>query len=230
MPPQVYGWQHLVYLGIVIFLMILGIHLILKYVQKEKYVFVVKITGLVLLAAILWNRISICLLRDGFKSFLPGTYCGASSFALSLAVIFLKKDHKALHCLAYVGLLGGLLTLFYPDFIAQDISFFYPMTISGLVHHTIMVFLIILMIFTGYLKPNLKKWYLLPLGLSIYLTYGIFLITILKYNDAMLIFKPILSGTKLNWFYIGMLFLPFHASFLLVWETLKKKGLIFKKA
>ncbi|MDD4000580.1 MAG: YwaF family protein [Bacilli bacterium] len=225
MPPQVYGWQHLVYLVIVLLLITFGIFLILRFVSKEKYPLVIKIIGIVLLAAIIWNRVSICLLRSGFKNFLPSSFCGTTSMALSLSAIFLKKNSKAFHSLAYVGLLGGLLTLFYPDFIGQDLSFFYPMTISGLVHHSIMIFLVLVMLVTGYLEPSLKKWYLLPVGLSMFMTYGIFLITIIGYNDAMLIYNPILAGTKLNWFYIGLIFLPFHALFLIAWEVINNKRL-----
>ncbi len=220
--PQVYGWEHIIYLTIVIGIMITLFILIKKYVKEEKQVILsIKITGVALLIAIVWNRLSICLTRDHWN-FLPDSFCGTTSLALSLSAIFLKKDHKIFHCVAYLGLLGGSLTLIYPDFIGQADSIFYPMTISGLIHHTISVFIVILMLKTGFLKPQLRKWYLLPLGLSGYMTYGIFLITVLNYDNALYIYEPILSGTKLNWFVLGIIFLTMHAVFLTIWEYAQK--------
>ncbi|MBN2503830.1 MAG: YwaF family protein [Bacilli bacterium] len=229
--PQVFGPEHIIYLLISIALMIGATYWIRRNVHTEKgMINTIKIIGLMLLVAILWNRTSIALLRDGFRSFLPGTFCGASSLALALSVLVAKKNSPIFHSVAYTGLLGSILTLVYPDFIGQDQSFFYPMTISGLVHHTVMFYLIIVMLMTGYLKPELKKWHLLPLGLSIYMVYGLFLITVVGYGDAMYIFHPILEGTILDWDVMGVLFLALHAIFLIVWEFTMKNRLITKKA
>ncbi len=217
--PEVFGWEHFLYLGVVLALMIPGLILIRRFLKEEKQVDrLLKIIGFVLLAAITWNRISVAAYRDGFDSILPGTFCGSSSLALALAAIFLRRNHAAFHCIAYTGLLGGLLTLIYPDYIGQASSIFFPMTISGLVHHTIMAFLVTVMLMTGFLKPELRKWYILPLGLCVYMTYGLFLITVLGYGDAMYIHEPILEGTPLNWIVLGVIFITLHAAFLFAWE------------
>lgn len=212
--PHVYGIEHFLYLFVVLILYTLGFYFIKKYIKTEKQVsFVIKAIGVLLLLSIIWNRISIAILRDGWDNLLPATFCGATSLALSLSAIFLRKDHPVFHSVAFIGFLGGLITLIYPDFIGQSDSIFYPMTISGLWHHTVMVFLVLVMIWKGYLVPTKKKWYLLPLGLAVYMMYGIFLITELGYNDAMYIYEPILEGTKLNWFVLGVIFLPYHFIF-----------------
>lgn len=222
--PEVYGIEHLLYLGFVGVIYFIGFWWIKKYVHTEEEVKkVVRLLGFLLLLSILWNRISIAFLRDGWNSLLPGTFCGASSLALSISALTLKKDHPVFHSVAYVGLLGGLLTIFYPDFIGQASSFFYPMTVSGLWHHTVMVFLAIVMIWKGYFIPTFKKWSYLILGLCVYMTFGVFLITVLGYNDAMYIYHPILSGTPLNWIVLGILFLIYHTIFLSVFEYFRRK-------
>jgi hypothetical protein len=217
--PQVYGWEHLIYLTIVIGFMTIAFYTIRKYVKKElTLTILIKITGFLLLAAILWNRYSISYYRDGFNYFLPDSFCGMTSLVLSLSAIFCRKDHKIFHCTAYIGLFGGLLTLIYPDFIDQNESFFYPMTISGLIHHTLMVFLVLMMLMMGYVKLKLSNWPVLPLGMCLYMTYGIFLITVLDYKDAMYIYEPILPHTLLNWFVLGILFLVIYTIFLFIWD------------
>ena len=222
--PQIYGIEHILYLLVTISIMTALTILIDKKVHttKQKEV-TVKLIGVALLLAILWNRTSIAILRNGISSFLPGTFCGASSFALAIAVLICKKDSPVFHSVAYTGLLGSILTLVYPDFIGQDVSFFYPMTISGLVHHTVTFFLVLIMIRTGYLKPELKKWHLLPLGLSVYMVYGLFLITVLGYGDAMYIYQPILEGTILDWDVLGAIFLALHLVFLVIWDLIMKR-------
>ena len=169
MAPQLYGWQHILYLAITITLMTALWITIKKCARSERAVRIaVKLTALALLAMILWNRWSICYYRDGFAYFLPQSFCGFSSLALALSVLLLPKDSAVLHCVTYVSILGGTVTMFYPDFIGQNESFLYPMTISGMLHHTVAVFLGVSLIMTGYLVPRLKKWVYLPLGLCVH--------------------------------------------------------------
>jgi hypothetical protein len=225
--PHVYGIEHFVYLFVTTAIMVISWIGIKKHVKSEDQLTkTIRIIGFLLFLAIVWNRISIAILRDGWNELLPATFCGASSLALSIAAMTLKKDHIIFHCIAYVGLMGGILTLVYPDFIGQSSSIFYPMTISGLVHHSIMFFLVMTMLMTGYLKPQLKKWMVAPVGLCIYMTYGLFLITVVGYHDAMYIYEPILEGTPLTWIVIGVIFLAYHFVFLLVFGILQKKNIL----
>lgn len=219
-----FGVEHFLYDLCVLFVFIVTFILINRYVKKEKTLsLLIRSLGLLLLAAILWNRISISLERDNVRLLLPDSYCGTSSLVLSLTAIFGKKDHGILHCVGYTGLLGGLITLIYPDFIGQADSIFYSLTISGLLHHTLMVFILLIMFSKGYIKPSLKKWRYLPLGLLIYLAYGLALITQLGLDDAMYILNPALPNTIFNWFGLGFIFLVVHFAFLLIWEALTKK-------
>ena len=219
--PQIFGIEHLVYLIITV---PATVALLVFYTRKSADTrlidHVVRTSGAVLLVAITVNRLSIAWLDADFGKIMPGTFCGASSLALALGAVFLKRNHPFFHCVAYIGLLGGLITLVYPDFIGQADSVFYPKTITGLLHHSIIVFLALFMVSTGYVKPELKKWHYLPIGLSIYMAYGLFLITMLGYDDAMLIHRPILEGTPLNWFVMGVLVVSLHVVFLLIHQTI----------
>jgi hypothetical protein len=222
--PEIYGIEHILYLIVVFSMMAIAFILIRKKVKTETGLDrTIRITGGLLLACIVWNRLSIAWLRDGWDSLIPGSFCGLTSLVFSLATLIFRKNSPVFHCLVYCGLLGGTLTLAYPDFIGQADSIWYPMTISGLAHHTVMLFLAILMIRTGWMKPELKKWPILPIGLSFYMSFGLFLITYLGYGDAIHIYTPILEDTPLDWLILGILFLGLVAIFLFVWDRLEKK-------
>jgi hypothetical protein len=221
--PQIYGIEHIIYLLIVIPLMIVSTLWIRRVATtEEKLQKIIKIIGILGLIAITVNRISVSYLKDGFDKILPGTFCGTSSLMLALSAVIFKKDSIVFHSVLYVGLLGGLLTLFYPEFIGQGPTFFYPMTITAMIHHTLMVFLAWIMLASGYVRPTLSKWKYLPIGLSFYMSYGLFLITVLGYHDALYIYEPILPDTFLNWAGLGSLLLPVHAIFLWVWDRYLK--------
>lgn len=226
--PKEFGLSHLLYLLVSIIVFVLLMIFIKKKVKTEKALNItIKILGGLLLASILFNRISVSYLKDGFKFFLPSSYCGLSSIALGIVAIFGKKDNIFLHSIGYTGLLGGIMTLIYPDFIGQGSTIFYPMTISGLLHHTITVYIVVIMLMTGYLKPDIKKWHILPIGLSFYVMYGTFLIHVIGYSNSMYIVNPILEGTIFYWYVIGIIFLVVHYIFLYVWDkTLKEKVII----
>ncbi|TVP94360.1 MAG: hypothetical protein EA374_07040 [Acholeplasmatales bacterium] len=221
--PKVFGIEHGLYTLLTTLVMV-GVLLFLRKEAKAGKLLDTwfRIGGGVLLAAIIWNRLSIAITRDNFSNLLPGSFCGASSLFLALGLLTLKRNHPFFHSVAYIGLIGGLITIIYPEFIGQGDSIFYPMTISGLVHHTLIVWFVVFMLIHGYIRPSWSMWHWYPIGLAFYMIYGLFLITVLGYDDAMLIHAPILSGTPLNWFVMGWLVLLVHGVFMLIYLGVPK--------
>ena len=221
--PSVFGLEHGLY-TLISTLVMLGVWFFLhKQNQTGKPLdrwF--RIGGGILLVAIVWNRLSIAITRDTFSNLLPGTFCGASSLFLAISLLVLPRNHAVFHSVAYIGFLGGIITVIYPEFIGQSDSIFYPMTISGLVHHTLITWWVVFMLLYGYIKPAWSMWRWYPIGLAFYMIYGLFLVTVLGYNDAMLIHEPILAGTPLNWFVMGWLVLLVHGVFMLLWLGVPK--------
>lgn len=206
--PQIFGWQHLTFLAVMIVLGGVSIILIKKYCKTEKSLSIaIKIYSSILLFFIIFNRISVAV-RDGKAiHFIPETFCGITSMTFSISGLFVKKNSGILHLSVYCALLGGSLGMIYPNFMVARPSFFYPVTISGLMHHVLMFFLALTMIVTGYFRPSLKKWAWLPLGLCVMLSYGQFLLSlsdIFQYKDAMFLTKPLLSGSPFTWWFCGI--------------------------
>lgn len=220
--PHVYGIEHILYLAVTLSATVAVWLLAARYCRGEKgSAILVKSIAAVLLCTLVWNRISIACYSESFAlALVPTSFCGMSSLLFSLATLLGKRDNKALHCVAYVGMLGGLLTVFYPDFVGQADSIFHSRTISGLAHHSITIMLFGAMLAVGYLKPSLKRWYCLPLGLCTYITFGLFFIQAFDMDGAMYITKPILPDTPLVWYVIGLIFVPVHVLLLLGWELL----------
>ena len=223
---EIFGWQHLLYVALAIVFGYIGYMLVYKRLKSEEgRSKLIHILSVILLLLILVNRVTVVLLvEDGnWLRFLPYSYCGISSLAISIGGLIFKKDHPWFHATIFVGFVGATLTLIYPDFLVQDDSFFFLPTITGLLHHTMMLFLIIVMIGTQYVKPDLKKYYLLAIGIMGYLTVGIFLIAKLGYPDAMYIYEPALPRSIFDFIGFGYLLFPTHALFLWLWGKYKHR-------
>jgi predicted benzoate:H+ symporter BenE len=113
--------------------------------------------------------------------------------------------------------------MIYPDFIGQAQSIFYPLTISGLLHHSVSLYLSVLMIVTGFFQPTIRKFYIFPLGMSFYMTYGVFLMDCVGLEEAMYIHEPLIEGTIFTWYFVGFLICVITAVLLLMWEFIKTR-------
>ena len=131
MNPQIFGWEHLTYLAVFIVFMIASLILIKIFVKSEKAKFItIKVVSALLLIFIVWNRIAIAVQYKSWTNIIPDSFCGMSSLVLALACLIGKKNNNVLHFVFYVAIVGGFLTMIYPDFIGQNHSLFYSNTIS----------------------------------------------------------------------------------------------------
>lgn len=224
--PHVYGWEHIVYL--VLFWAAFGgtLAAILLKVKSEKTLeIIIKSLGGFLLVLIIWNRISIAVFRQNAWRLIPDSFCGVSSLCLAICALVCKRDALPFHCLCYIAFWGGAITTFYPDFLGQASSFLFPATISGLLHHGVAMYIAVVLVVTGYVKPSLKKFYAFPVGLCIIMCYGLFLIDALKFGSAMYIGKPLIPNTFVTWYVVAALLIG--ASYAAVWGyeyAVKKKS------
>jgi hypothetical protein len=221
--PEIFGWQHIVYLLIFIILGVSTTVLIkLKVKSEQTLSYIIKGVGVVLLGLLVWNRILLGM-HNGWLGVIPNTFCGLTSLLFALAAIFFKKGNVTFHFLIYMSIWGCTLTMIYPDFIGQADSIFYPLTISGLLHHSVSLYLSILMIVTGYFKPTIRKFYAYPIGLSFYMSYGLFLMDCIGLEEAMYIHEPLIEGTIFTWYFVGFLICVVTAAILIAYEYILKK-------
>ena len=226
MSPKIWGWQHILYMVIFLSLTIAGLFFAKKYVKNEKgKKIIIKTLGCLLLISVVCNRISIVFKTEvpEWSWLFPDSFCGMSSFVLSLAVLFGKKNNDVLHFVWMIAFVGGIITFFYPEFIGQNSSFFYMPTITGLLHHTFSWILVTTIITFDYLHITYKKWYCTLWGLTSYLAAGTFVMSVLGHGDAFSIFNPILEGTPFTFWFMLPIYIAVYSFALLGFYLLDKK-------
>lgn len=226
MKPQIFGWQHFTYLGIFVVLSVAGL-IVAKIFAKDETVqnIILKSTAIALLIAIVTNRFSIVFkgANPDWVQLIPDSYCGMSSLVLSMAVLIGKRDNAVLHFVWFIAILGGCITMVYPDFIGQNESIFYIPTISGLLHHSIAIVLVIMLFLFNHITVTYKKWYCTVIGFMAYITVGAFLIGAMGKNDAFHIITPMLSGTPLHTWVILPIYVVVYGTTLAIFELVRKK-------
>jgi hypothetical protein len=226
MPAVVFGIEHFLYMGITASVASAGLLCAKKYATSEKAKeIVLKALGAALFASILLNRLSQ-VFRYGmvrWEQIVPDSYCGMTSLALSLAVLFGKKDNSILHFTWILAIFGGISTVIYPAFIGQGPTIFYLPTISGLLHHSLSATVAIAVLLFRWMHITYKKWYCTLLGFTCYLTVGAFLIGCLGFSDAFHIYTPLLDNTPLTTWVMTPIYAVCYGLILFVIELMRKR-------
>lgn len=226
MNPQVFGKEHLIYIIVSIFIAVVVCILSKLFVKTDKAkTIAIKIAALILFIIIFTNRLALVFEYDkaNWMKLLTDSFCSTSSYVLAIALLIGKKNNNVLHFIWLVALAGGAITTFYPNFIDQNPSFMYPPTILGMMHHTWSAIVVILMFMYGYLNLTYKKWYCTLVGFMAYLSYGAFLMCVLKFNNPFYMTEPALDGTIFTAWVIAPIYIVVYCLILLVVELGRKK-------
>lgn len=228
----VFGYEHIIFLVVVLALIITSCILLKKKQLDEKQVnLIMRIGGIIWLVFILANRISVTYTdvvinhREGYTwlNLIPNSFCGMSSLILSIVMIIGKRDNFVLHSIGYIGMIGGLVTMFYPDFLDSQ-SFLDIRSITGLLHHTIMFYMMLLAIVLNYMTPSIKKWYYLPLGMCFMTTIGVIEYDAFGFMKAMQIKEPFIKAFPIlsSWYMTDLMMIVAYFVFIIIYE--KKKN------
>ncbi len=226
---KIYGWAHLTFIGIFIAAFAVSLVFVKLKVKSEKAIDItVKALGGALLALLLFNRIAISFYRESAWGLVPDSFCGVGSLGLAISCIFFKRSATPYHAFVYWMFFGGLITVFYPDFIGQVFhgeatSFMYPATISGMLHHALAAYISVFLCLTGHFKPCVKKTYALPLMMCFTLVYGVFLLDALKFEKAMYIGAPLVPGTFITWYVVEPALVAFAYGVAFLYQYIVKK-------
>lgn len=226
MPATVFGPVHWVYLAIHILFSVVILALGKKYAKTERsQVIFLKSLALVLFITILMNRLSQ-VFRYGlvrWEQIIPDSFCGMSSLVLSLAVLLGKKNNPVLHFVWFLALVGGVITMAYPSFLDQGPTIFYLPTISGLLHHSFAIIMVVALLLFDQIQITWKKWYYSIFGFTCYLTVGAFLMSVFHVSDAFHIVEPMLDGTPLTVWVVAPIYAVGYGSVLAIIELARRK-------
>lgn len=222
---DVFGGVHLLYLGITLPISVIGLFLAKKFAKTEKSQnIVLKSIAALLFIWIFINRLSQVYRYDNvrWEQIIPDSFCGMTSLVLSLAVLFGKKDNPVYHFVWALGLVGAVITIFYPTFLDQGPSVFYLPTISGLLHHSITLVMVIALLLFNQIHITYKRWYCTFFGFTAYLTLGAFQMAVFGLSDSFHIAEPMIEGTFLTAWGIAPIYAVCYALLLWMIEVVRK--------
>lgn len=199
--PKIFGWEHSIYVVISIILAVVTCIFAKKYAKTEKSQEVLmRCFGGLLFAVIFINRLSLVFegSEPNWMKLITDSFCSTSSYVLGITLLVGKKNNNVLHFIWLIALAGGIATTFAPNFIGQNPSFLYPPTIWGMMHHTLSAIIVIVMLLFGYVDISYKKWYCTLWGFASYLSYGAFLMCVLKFGNPFYMVEPVFAGTFLT--------------------------------
>ena len=225
MPAELFGIEHFIYIAITAALAAVGLMCAKKFAKTEKSQnILLKGLAFALFVSILTNRLSQVFRYETTRwvEIIPESYCGLTSLALSLAVLFGKKNNHAYHFLWILGLFGGISTVIYATFLDQGPTIFYLPTISGLLHHSFSATLVVALLLFKQIDITYKKWYCTLFGFTCYLSLGAFLIGCLGLSDAFHIYTPLLPDTPLTTWVMAPIYAVCYALLLLIIELVRK--------
>lgn len=222
---SVFGSVHIIYLAITLSISVIGLYLAKKYAKTEKsQKIILKSIAIVLLIWIMLNRLSQVFRYSEvrWELIIPDSFCGMTSLLLSLSVLFGKKNNAVYHFVWALSIVGTTITLVYPSFLDQSSTVFYLPTISGLLHHSIALVLILALFLFNQISVTYKKWYYSLFGFTTYLTVGAFQMSVLGLDDAFHIVEPMLDGTPLTVWVVAPIYAVGYAVVLLAFELVRK--------
>ncbi len=222
---NVFGTVHWIYLAISLTISIIGLFCAKKFAKTEKSQKIILkcIAGLLLIWIIL-NRLSQVFRYNQvhWEKIIPDSFCGMTSLVLSLAVLIGKKDNVALHFTWFLALVGGTITIAYPTFLGQGATVFYLPTISGLLHHSLALVMVVALLLFNHVHITYKKWYCSLFGFTAYFTVGAFQMSVFGFSDAFHIVEPMLDGTPLTAWVVAPIYIFGYSMVLLVIELIRK--------
>lgn len=222
---NVFGGVHLIYLAITLPLSAAFLYFAKRYAKTEKsQSIILKSIAALLFVWILINRLSQVYRYSNvrWEQIIPDSFCGMTSLVLSLSVLFGKKDNVVYHFVWSLGLVGALITVFYPTFLDQGPTVFYLPTISGLLHHSITLLTVCALFLFNQIHVTYKRWYCTLFGFTSYLTVGAFQMAVFGFSDSFHIAEPILDGTPLTAWIMAPIYAVCYAAVLVAFELVRK--------
>lgn len=222
---SVFGTVHILYLLATVPVSAIGLILAKKYAKTEKtQSIVLKSLALLLLVWIVINRLSQVYRYDDvrWEQIIPDSFCGMTSLVLALSVLLGKRDNPVYHFVWHLGLVGAVITVCNPTFLDQGPTIFYLPTISGLLHHSLALVVVVALLLFRQIHITYKKWYCTLFGFTSYLTMGAFQMAVFGLSDSFHIAEPILDGTPLTAWVMAPIYMVGYGLILFVMELVRR--------
>lgn len=157
---------------------------------------------------------------------LPNGLCGVTCMGLAIAAAIKPRNNITYHCFIYLVIFGTLLTLIYPVAYYKDYAFFHIYGFFGMLYHALSLLLCCLLIATKSFKPELKKWWVMPVGYAAIIIFGVIELYVMGIPEAMNITKPMIEQLPIlsGWYGTGIAATLATLIFLLIYNLVSKKN------
>lgn len=216
---------HLIFITITLIFM--GSVFYYNYFKKPKMRYIKAQLIIYSLLTIFWtflNRIVAIYNNQSLWYLIPDSICSISAYTLAFSTLLLDKKNDIFQIVPIVMIIGGACNVFFPGYISESDSIFYPNTFTSLMYHVFAMTIALVELATGYVTLNKNKWWVIPIGLIIYEIYGILIIRLTPLYDALNIRNPLIYGTNLTspfvmlvlcLFYLEPIAVSYYQSYLL---------------
>lgn len=200
---HMYNLYHILF--IIVFILCLTLQIIItnkrKPGKKEISIYT-NILAIIILIGVILIRVSITIFNikhhiNNYKwyFFIPDTWCSLVGIVYSLNMLFFKRNENILHYTAFVGFLGGIMTLFFPNFLNTEF-FFHIKSFPSFIYHAAMVLLTVYLIQTGEFIPTMKKSVYFIIGMTLAMIFGFFEKNIMHMEKPMQIDDPFFHNSR----------------------------------
>ncbi len=203
-PTEIFGLSlfslpHLSFIIVTVCFVAIGLYVnVNNKFTKQQYKLEYDILAVIVLVIVFINRVVAVRKNDNLWYLIPDSICSFSAICLALGTLFLPSDLAFFQVVPMVMIIGGLANVFFPGYIGESDSIFYPNTITGLLYHVVAMYLALVMFVNKYIQMNIWKWWVIPIGLFIYIAYGLIIIHLTPLNDAMNIEIPLIPNTDIT--------------------------------
>lgn len=207
--PTLYGWQHLMFLGIMMVAIVLVCLFGKKLTDKQFRIFMLVI-GLTLIILEVFKQLVFAYRGDGewkyfWKQF-PFQFCSVPMYVMVLVGCLKECKFRDYLCsfLATFGLLAGLIVMFYPSTVLSSMVFRFS---QSMIHHSAMVVAGFIVIVSGRVKFEHK---------TILKAMSVFAVCAVMAFLMNIIFRLCGNTDKFNMFWVG----PYESSDLPVFDKI----------
>lgn len=116
--------------------------------------------------------------------------------------------------------MGGIITMFSGDGVGQERV---QNTLISYTYHGLMASLSMLCVAVKYSTPTLNKVPRVFVGLCVMVVYGIFSNQVFGYSNNMFLNSPLIDGTILTWWFVGIMFILIAFVVSIIYEAITLK-------
>ena len=232
---HMYNLPHILFLMVFVIITVVQSLLLYKKTPSEKckkiYTFILSI---VIIIGVILTRVSVTVHNtinniDNYKwyYFVPDTWCSLNGIMYALNILAFKRNKNMLHFTAFLGFLGGVMAIFFPNFL-QEIAFFDVRSFPSFLYHACMILLSLFLIQSHDLVPTLSKSYFFVIGMIIYMLIGAFEKNVMHMPYPMQLDQPFFTKTPFltqltSWYTVILGQFIFVIITCLIFDLLSKK-------